>query len=569
MADDSERVREIIREELAARSDIVGLQTVYQRTQSLIRGAAWCAVQEIAGTAHAQQPSVADGSTSRPGSSRPGTQTVLPGHSYAQGITAPAEQPCATGTSSARPSMQTVTWPQDQEDDGDYAIEDDIILLKGIDAVAVEQPSQCYPPLPALNEHSADIAREAVCENLENALTFLKSKLGNLKEWLQISPEYALEETLAFYKSYDFQSNVKLAVQYKGQAAVDTGPNLRKWPVHNAGTVISGVREVVGKIFAHNIIQVGIGPACLAPAVYKYFVTEDLTESLTCLSVEDALNPVLHNYLELIVAPGADEALLETKRAEDEFQQLVFESGVTQLLMEYISSSESEDCTDEEFSTKKSFPRIFHLDGWSPSTHSRIHAIIRKYDLAEREPIVNDHDYCDLPNFICLSEFKSSAISYMAGYAAKMAEKRLYCHKCSRALGSTQAVTTSNFLNFKDRGGLFKPSPSVIKVCEETEKCFERMLKSAGGNLPRCMGIPDAIATAVLQGLDMSQIFPDLDTHMLECTVEDNHTFGLVKTVTKCYCTIRLHHLAKEQTAKQSGTKVRKKLSKLILFKHQ
>eukprot|EP00794_Sanderia_malayensis_P017132 gene17132-18850_t len=95
------------------------------------------------------------------------------------------------------------------------------------------------------------------------------------------------------------------------------------------------------------------------------------------------------------------------------------------------------------------------------------------------------------------------------------------------------------------------------------------MLKSAGGNLPRCMGIPDAIATAVLQGLDMSQIFPDRDTHMLECTVEDNHTFGLVKTVTKCYCKIRLHHLAKEQTAKQSGTKVRKKLSKLILFKHQ
>ena len=51
-------------------------------------------------------------------------------------------------------------------------------------------------------------------------------------------------------------------------------------------------------------------------------------------------------------------------------------------------------------------------------------ALIRKYDLQERLPAQTDHDYCDAPNIVVLSEYKSAVISYIAGYVANMAEKR-------------------------------------------------------------------------------------------------------------------------------------------------
>ena len=41
------------------------------------------------------------------------------------------------------------------------------------------------------------------------------------------------------------------------------------------------------------------------------------------------------------------------------------------------------------------------------------------------------------------------------------------------------------------------------------------------------------------------------------------------KQVAKCYCKIRLHHIAKQTTQAESGLSVRKELSKLVLFKHQ
>ncbi|KAJ8022415.1 hypothetical protein HOLleu_37304 [Holothuria leucospilota] len=82
-------------------------------------------------------------------------------------------------------------------------------------------------------------------------------------------------------------------------------------------------------------------------------------------------------------------------------------------------------------------------------------------------------------------------------------------------------------------------------------------------------GVPLAIASAVLGGLKPSSVFPDLQAHMTDSAVDDNHVFHLVKLVAKCYCKIRLYHLGKETTSKLSGPRIRKKLSKLVLFEHQ
>jgi hypothetical protein len=196
-------------------------------------------------------------------------------------------------------------------------------------------------------------------------------------------------------------------------------------------------------------------------------------------------------------------------------------------------------------------------------------AMIRKYDLVERQPLATDHDYCDSPNIVCLSEYKKAAISYIGGYVAQMVKKQVPCITCCQALGSRNHTADASFLKLKDRGFLFKATPSVLMVCEETEKCFQRMLMSTGGNLPRCKGLTDAISVAVLGNLDRAKVFTDLDNHMLEMAVNENHTFILIKVIAKCYCKVRLHHLGKVATEKVEGEKVRKKLNKLVLFNHQ
>ena len=59
-----------------------------------------------------------------------------------------------------------------------------------------------------------------------------------------------------------------------------------------------------------------------------------------------------------------------------------------------------------------------------------------------------------------------------------------------------------------------------------------------------------------------------LDT-LFDTTVNDNHTFTLIKTIFKCYSKMTLYHLSKAITEMVTKNKVRKKFRKLVLFEHQ
>ena len=115
--------------------------------------------------------------------------------------------------------------------------------------------------------------------------------------------------------------------------------------------------------------------------------------------------------------------------------------------------------------------------------------MVRKYDLAYRPPLQSDHDYCDSPNFTRalhgFSEFKQAVISYIAGFVGKTLSNSILCYDCNEALGSQNGPSFSTFITLKDRGPLFKPSKSLIKICEETEIRFQRMLNCTLGKLPK------------------------------------------------------------------------------------
>ena len=195
-------------------------------------------------------------------------------------------------------------------------------------------------------------------------------------------------------------------------------------------------------------------------------------------------------------------------------------------------------------------------------------SIARKYDMLTREPISNDHDYADIPNFESLSLYKEAAVNYIAGYVVRMTKKKLQCMPCIRSLERHDGGS-HNFLIMKDNGGLVKPSSSVVSVCMETEKCFQRMIKTSNGKLPLGPGISDAISTAVLHKSADLTWFKELHSHQFETAVGDNHIHNLVKIVSMCYNRIRLFHLGKQENEAVAGERVRKRLSKLVLFKHQ
>ena len=126
----------------------------------------------------------------------------------------------------------------------------------------------------------------------------------------------------------------------------------------------------------------------------------------------------------------------------------------------------------------------------------------------------------------------------------------------------------SSFLEKKNRGGLVRPAPSVVKVCETTEKCFQRLL-NVTGDLPQASRISHAISSAVLSEIGHLDVFDELTEHMYDCVPANNHVFILIKSVAAAYVKIRMHHLTRRMNESISGAVVGKKLTKLVLFKHQ
>ena len=116
-------------------------------------------------------------------------------------------------------------------------------------------------------------------------------------------------------------------------------------------------------------------------------------------------------------------------------------------------------------------------------------ALMKKYDIASRPPSQDDHDYDDIPQYSrsFVSEFKNAVVGHIAGFVGRNVARKLMCFHCHTALGSREAQTTASLTTLKDRGGFFKPSASLIKVCLDTEVKFQRMLITTKGKLPTGM----------------------------------------------------------------------------------
>ena len=199
-------------------------------------------------------------------------------------------------------------------------------------------------------------------------------------------------------------------------------------------------------------------------------------------------------------------------------------------------------------------------------------SVVRQYDLNLDIPTDVEHDYSSLYNYGHLSAYKEYVIPYISGFVVKMVRKRIKCPVCLSALTlqSDDIFDNFMFISFKNKGGLIKPSDSVVRICESTELFIQRILNCNDGALPQhSNNFVSTLTLSVVTELTEKNIFLDLNDHMLESTVQSNHVYTLMKCITQCFIKIRMHALARSYTEKITGKKVRKQLSKLVLFKHQ
>ena len=178
---------------------------------------------------------------------------------------------------------------------------------------------------------SQDIFKEQPEENKDvhqilNKLKF-SMKPYMYSEKLKVDKEDIVMDFFHYYKSGEFDPSVPIKVQMRGEPAVDTVGVLRQaftdvfseiangssslrlfrgvdasrlTPIYSSEHVLTGVFEVLGKMIAHSLIQGGPGFPYLAPSIYWYIATGDLSEAVARCSFVDVGDHELACFVERV-----------------------------------------------------------------------------------------------------------------------------------------------------------------------------------------------------------------------------------------------------------------------------
>ena len=129
--------------------------------------------------------------------------------------------------------------------------------------------------------------------------------------------------------------------------------------------------------------------------------------------------------------------------------------------------------------------------------------------------------------------------------------------------------TSSNFLNYRNKGGLTKPSSSINLIVKVTNSCIEVLKKKKGKPIFGEKNILSKVTTQVF-GILYSRhprLLSELDSHI---DVESpSHRVAMIKKVIHCYLCVKLKHDCREFNQNSLNKKIRRNLTKNILFQGQ
>lgn len=170
-----------------------------------------------------------------------------------------------------------------------------------------------------------------------------------------------------------------------------------------------------------------------------------------------------------------------------------------------------------------------------------------------------------------LSVLQENTVAYICGFIVRSLLKTVSCTECAEALTQDfdECDSSLNLINRKTRGGLLYPSRSVRVIGNKIEGMIKLIFEILG-YLPKKDILIQFLIRKNNTFLENGNIFPSLHIHLFDQTpYEISHRQELIISVIKKYSSIRLNSLANKINQNISGEKVRKTLSKLILFKHQ
>lgn len=158
------------------------------------------------------------------------------------------------------------------------------------------------------------------------------------------------------------------------------------------------------------------------------------------------------------------------------------------------------------------------------------------------------------------SSFVDDVVEYISGFVSRKAARIINCSHCCSSLFCENSQ--SALLNRKNRGRLCKASDSVVTICKCAEKVV-RTFEMQSNNI----SISKMTTTAMVQLNNISDLFNDLNDHILSHDPLNNHLLQLIQILLKIYFTIRIHSINKKRN--EYEVRVRHRFSKLILFKNQ
>lgn len=176
-----------------------------------------------------------------------------------------------------------------------------------------------------------------------------------------------------------------------------------------------------------------------------------------------------------------------------------------------------------------------------------------------------EHDYIFNPS--SLTEYSKNVVEYIAGFIGRKLKKTLKCEKCIEIIEDTEHISGKSLIDIKNRGGLFKPTSDLNRICQVSEKILREYQARIGskylGQQRNLLQMINKVSAKVLP----TQVFCKLKDHSLEQSLYDDHRNLLIKSIAQKYFKIRIHYITKKLSIPTE--KIRTYLTKTIIFKGQ
>ena len=159
-------------------------------------------------------------------------------------------------------------------------------------------------------------------------------------------------------------------------------------------------------------------------------------------------------------------------------------------------------------------------------------------------------------------------VVYISGFVVRKVATKIGCDTCRQSLFVSAVPEhkkpSYSLLIMRDMGGLVTPSPGTVAILMATEAALRRNMNVASAS-HKCSRFK--VLQSVKQQCGANDILC-LSDHITESQHGiDNHYYSVIELVVTTYINLRQKHIARLHTRQMKQTSVRKKLTKLILFK--